>query len=306
MKSERKIPDSLFKLVGSPVPVLMFHSVCIPCSKPEREWYIGPEQFLRFIAWLAEWGYQSLTPMEWVAGKKLPRHVILTFDDGYDDFYTEAFPVLERFGLSATVFVVVDRIGKSNNWDHKLGYRSRRLLTLQEIRELHRHGVAFGSHSLTHPFLTLLSDEDLRCEVSDSKSRLEDLLGSEVTCFAYPGGRVDPRVRAAVADAGYKTAMSVRHGLNFSEDPLWMKRINVSENDSQLRFTLKVLSGRTVPQHMFEWLVRGMRAGLDVLPDPLSRALEPRIRKVYRLASERWSRWTESRRFPPVREGSLR
>ena len=133
----------------------MFHSVCIPFSKAERDWYIAPERFQRFIAWLAERGYQSLTPLDWMAGKRPARHVILTFDDGYDDFYTGAFPVLERFGLSATVFVVVDRIGKSNSWDEKPGYRSRLLLTLQEIRTAPPRCL-FGSHPLTHPFLTLL------------------------------------------------------------------------------------------------------------------------------------------------------
>lgn len=233
--------------------------------------------------------------MEWLAGKRPPRHVILTFDDGYDDFYHEAFPVLERFGLSATVFVVVDRIGRSNSWDEGLRVRLRRLLTAQQIRELHRYGVAFGSHSLTHPALPLLFAKDLRHEVSDSKSRLEDLLGSEVTAFAYPSGYVDYRVRAAVAEAGYKTAMSIGEGLNSWEDPLWMKRINVSEWDSQLGFALKVITGRSLPQHMLEWLVQMAHLGLDLLPDPLSHSLRRELRELYRAAWDRWWRRKESR-----------
>jgi peptidoglycan/xylan/chitin deacetylase (PgdA/CDA1 family) len=295
VKSEGVTRESLFHLVGSPVPVLMFHSVCTPCSVAEKDYNIAPERFLRFATWLSKKSYQCLQPVDWLAGKRPPRHVILTFDDGYDDFYTEAFPVLERLSLSATVLVVVDRIGKSNSWNENPNLRSRRLLTRQEIRELHRRGVVFGSHSLTHPDLTLLSDRELRHEVSDSKSCLEDLLGSEVTSFAYPAGRVDARVRAAVAEAGYKAAMSTAEGLNLWGDPLWMKRINVSERDSLMGFALKVISGRSVPQHMFEWLLKGTRASLDVMPGPLAHALRQKLREVYGTASAKWWRWKESR-----------
>jgi len=301
VKSEGVTTDSLSKLVGSPVPVLMFHSVSAPSNRAERDWYISPKRFTRFMAWLRRKQYRCLTPMEWLAGERPPHHVILTFDDGYDDFYTEAFPVLERVGLGAIVFVVVDQIGKSNYWDRELRLRSRQLLTLQQIRELHRHGVAFASHSLTHPDLTLLSDMDLRREVSDSKARLEDMLGSEVTCFAYPSGRVDARVSAAVAEAGYKNAMSTREGLNFWEDPLWMRRINVSERDSLPGFALKVFTGRSVPQHMVESLAHGAQAGLNVLPDRVSHALRGALSEMYWSVSERSSRLKESRLRRPER-----
>jgi peptidoglycan/xylan/chitin deacetylase (PgdA/CDA1 family)/GT2 family glycosyltransferase len=301
IRSEGITPDSLSDLVGSPVPVLMFHSVSAPLNNLEKEWHISPVRFLRFAEWLRKKGYRCLTPAAWLEGERRSGHVVLTFDDGYSDFYSEAFPILQRFSLGAIVFVVVEQIGKSNDWDRKLKVRPRRLLTAVEIRELHRHGVAFASHSLTHPSLTLLSDKDLRREVFDSKSRLEDLLGAEVTCFSYPFGQVDHRVRAAAAEAGYKIAMSDRGGLNFWEDPLLMKRINVSEKDSLPGFALKVASGRSVPQHISEWLVRVVRRSVDALPDSLSRTLKDELRDAHKTVLTRWWRWKESKSMRPGR-----
>jgi peptidoglycan/xylan/chitin deacetylase (PgdA/CDA1 family)/GT2 family glycosyltransferase len=300
VRSEGMTPAALAELVGSAVPALMFHSISAPSTTAEEEWYTSPERFRRFARWLTRNGYNSLTPEDWLAGRRPARHVILTFDDGYDDFYTEAFPVLERFGLASTVYVVVDRIGHSNSWDADMLVRSRRLLTVQQIRELHDHGVAFGSHSLTHSILTRLSNQNLRREVSDSKARLEDLLGAEVRSFAYPSGYVNPRVRAAVAEAGYKTAMAIGHGLNHWEDPFLLKRTNVS-GDSLPGFALKIATGRSVPDHILDWLAETARAGLEVLPDAASRPLGAEIRKAHMSAMERWWRWKESQWMRPGR-----
>ncbi len=174
--------------------------------------------------------------------------MILTFDDAYEDFMINAFPVLDRLGFKATVFVVVDRIGKTNEWDDAGGFKSKPLLTLEQIRELHRHGVHFGSHTLTHARLTDVSDSDLEREVRDSKHKLEDLLGADVPCFAYPWGMADMRVRSAVARAGYKVAFTAEEGLNGSEDPLSLKRTNLAEVDTLPELAFKMATGRDLRQ----------------------------------------------------------
>jgi peptidoglycan/xylan/chitin deacetylase (PgdA/CDA1 family)/GT2 family glycosyltransferase len=234
----------------SPTPVLMFHSLSFPTERSLRNHYLSPGRFSRFIRWLKRAGYKDLMPEEWLAGTAPTRSVMLTFDDGYDDFYSEAFPILKQMNLKATVFVVVERIGQSNVWDEANAYRKRNLLSLAQIRELHRHGIQFGSHSLTHPFLTQLSNADLRREVADSKRRLEDFLGSEVSCFAYPYGDVDARVCWAVAEAGYRIGMTTEEGLNFWNDPLCLKRSNVSEKDTMIEFVLKLATGRDYRQEL--------------------------------------------------------
>ncbi len=272
------------------MPALMLHSVSKPVNAVENKYNITPTRFKQFASWLSTRGYECLRPEDLLRGKRPARPVILTFDDGYEDFYTHAFPVLDRLKLSATVFVVVNRIGKSNIWDGHLPVRLRPLMNAPQIRELHRLGVTFGSHSLTHPFLTQLRDQDLHREVSISKSRLEDLLGSEVTGFSYPSGRVDDRVRAAVAEAGYKTAVSTRPGLNFGGDPFWIRRTGVSALDTFPSFLLKVISGKSVSRHLLECLVWGVRSGIDVLPDATSRFIRPRLHKTF----ARWWAWKET------------
>lgn len=243
LKSQGVNLEWLRQCAGSPVSALAFHSISQPEDRARNSYCVSPQRFRLFVEWLKLTTYTSVSPEEYLDGVECSRRVLLTFDDGYEDFYWEVFPVLQRICWKATVFLVADRIGQFNEWDENISGK-RRLLSLEQIREMHRHGVQLGSHSLTHPFLTRLSDGDLRREVMDSKARLEDLIGSEVSCFAYPYGDVDLRVRGAVAEAGYKLAMTTQEGLNFWTDPLCLKRVKVGGTDTLLEFALKVFTGK--------------------------------------------------------------
>ncbi len=260
--------ESLRQLYPSHTPVLMFHSVSAPEEIRLRSHIISPEKFRRFIERMKTTGYESAGLTEWNERAAAGRRVILTFDDAYKDFLQNAFPVLDRLGFKAIVFVVVDRIGKTNDWDEARGFPKRHLLSAAEIRELHRCGIQFGSHTLTHAWLTNLPDRELDREVRDSRSKLEDLLGAEVSCFAYPWGIADMRVRAAVARAGYKAAVTAAEGLNWSDDPLCLKRINVAEVDTLPEFALKLATGKDFRQRLKRKLISrnlyqdgGLRAG---------------------------------------------
>ncbi len=224
---------------------LMLHSISAPQS-PEERAYLSPQRFHRYMRWLKTFGYESASAAEWLRGDFSRKRILLTFDDGYDDLYTELLPATIEYGLKPLVFLVADRTGETNVWDHERGLRRRSLLTLQQIREMQRHGVEFGSHTLTHPWLPDLSDDALRREVGDSKRRLEDLLGTEVTTFAYPFGGVDQRVRAAVADAGYGLAFTVAPGLNWWSDPLCLPRADINENCGLPDFAMQLRTGFTV------------------------------------------------------------
>lgn len=264
IKAEGETINSLREVVGAPVPVLMFHSVSTPTRRNLWSFYLSPGKFSRFVSWLKLAGYCSVLPQEWLAGECVARSVILTFDDAYDDFYAEAFPLLEKHGFRSTVFVVVDRIGQTNLWDQANGFPSRSLLSAAQIRDLHQRGVQFGSHTLTHRLLTTLSDKELDRELRDSKQKLEDFLGSEVTCISYPWGGVDGRVRAAAARAGYKIGLTTEDGLNHCEDPLCLKRANVCEIDNLTWFTLKLWTGLDLRQRALEHLVNwGLHPGWD-------------------------------------------
>ena len=253
--------ETLRDLYPSRTPILMLHEVSAPTELRMMSLAISPERFTRYMQRLKRLGYTSALPIEWdkwAAG----RRVILTFDDAYEDFMNNAFPVLDQLGFKATVFVVVDRIGKTNDWDAADGLKPKPLLTLEQIRELHRHGVHFGSHSLTHARLTDASDSELEREVRDSKRKLEDILGAEAPCFAYPWGLADMRVRSAVARAGYKVAFTTQEGLNGSEDPLCLKRTNLAEVDTLPEFAFKMATGRDLRQMTKAFLVtKGLYKG---------------------------------------------
>jgi peptidoglycan/xylan/chitin deacetylase (PgdA/CDA1 family)/GT2 family glycosyltransferase len=277
VKSEGVTPTSLQKLIGSPMPVLLFHSICTPADRDERRHHLSPRRFRRFLEWLRTANYKSVRPSEWLSRPMRPRSVLLTFDDGYEDFYSEVFPVLQQSEFSATLFVVVAQIGATNLWDERRGRRPRKLLSLERIRELQRYGVSIGSHSLTHAWLPGLADDALRREIADSKSRLEDLLGAEVTCFAYPAGGIDERVRATVARAGYKMAMTIQQGLSYWDDPLSIKRIGVREEDALTDFMLKIILGRSYPQDALVHVREKLLAGLYALPVPAPRVVKQTI-----------------------------
>jgi peptidoglycan/xylan/chitin deacetylase (PgdA/CDA1 family) len=125
-----------------------------------------------------------------------PRTVVLTFDDGFKDFYTTAFPILDEYGLTATVFLITDYCGKFNDWAGNLpGLERERLMDWNEIKELADNKIEFGAHSLTHPDLTRISGEMVRREIAGSKTAIEQRLGKEASEFAYPYGSFNQSVK---------------------------------------------------------------------------------------------------------------
>ena len=233
---------------------VMLHSVSDPRSDDERSYYISPRRFRQLMRYFRAAGYKTATLEQWLNDDLSEKHVLLTFDDGYDDLYETLLPLVIEHGYTPVIYLVADRIGASNLWDQKAGLRARNLLTLAQIREMQKYGIEFGSHTLTHPWLPSVSDAQLHCEIHDSKHRLEDLLGVEIASFAYPFGGVDRRVRAAVADAGYKLAFTVRPGQNWWNDPLCQRRAEVNDRTTVLNFACKLRSGRSCTETISERL----------------------------------------------------
>lgn len=237
---------------GSSRCALTLHSLSAPSSDAEATYYLSPQRFRRIMRWFITTGYKTATTGQWLSEKLPKKRILLTFDDGYDDLFTHLLPLVVEHHLTPVIFLVAERIGATNLWDQLSGLRARNLLTLPQIREMQKYGVEFGSHTLTHPFLPEIPDEQLCCEVAESKRRLEDALGAEVTSFAYPYGGVDRRVRSAVAEAGYKLAFTTLPGPNWWNDPLCQRRAEVNERTSLLDFAFQLRTGYGLTQSISE------------------------------------------------------
>jgi peptidoglycan/xylan/chitin deacetylase (PgdA/CDA1 family) len=177
----------------------------------------APRLFKLGLAKLKEHGYHTIDLMEAVGmarrREEFPdRSFVITFDDGYQNAYSAAFPVLQESGMSATVFVTVGETLTSGST--RLPSQSGRdMLSWNEIREMHASGsIRFGAHTLTHPDLTTMPAERVEAEVRDSKSIIEDALSAPVVSFAYPFGRYDARSRE-IASRHFECACSDRLGL---------------------------------------------------------------------------------------------
>ena len=196
------------------VPILLYHRVVpiLPAADPFGN-CVSTHVFESQLRWLSTHGYRSV-PLSTIRaalkdGDPFPkgRTVVITFDDGYQDNYDFAWPLLQRYGFTATIFLVSDAVDGDNSFDQASGAVRAPMLSMPQIREMAQAGIGFGSHSCSHPAtLTALSDADLRHELVHSRAVLEGLLDAPVSHFAYPHSQLDARVEATVTEAGYELA----------------------------------------------------------------------------------------------------
>jgi peptidoglycan/xylan/chitin deacetylase (PgdA/CDA1 family) len=188
-------------LMAARLPILTFHAI----DKRSSVISISPTVFLGAMAKLYHGGYHALPLMQTVdflrRGAPFPdRSFVITFDDGYQSVYEEAFSVLERYGMSATVFLTVGDTKTAKRGLRLPSMGERSMLSWKEIQEMQQAGIEFGAHTLTHPDLTHLSSDQVKAEVREAKSIIEDALSAPVTSFAYPYGRCNGRVREIVQE----------------------------------------------------------------------------------------------------------
>jgi peptidoglycan/xylan/chitin deacetylase (PgdA/CDA1 family) len=173
---------------GARVPILMYHSISDNLFAKSHRYYqinTSPNVFERQMRWLRHNGYRTMDLPEMLAameaGQDLSKTVVITFDDGYQDFYTDALPVMKECGFTATIFLATDRIQDTSVRIEGVDY-----LTWREVRELHAEGIRFGSHTVTHPDLRSLGPEQIDYELGYSKETIQQKLGVSVRSFSYP------------------------------------------------------------------------------------------------------------------------
>ena len=215
--------------------VLMYHRFGFPkISSLVAGQYVIPSLLVSQIKHLKHISWQPAHLGDIISSRTtIPENnqFAVTFDDGYLSVYDKAFTILAARGITGTVYVVADHVGGINQWDHSAGDYLEHMMDADQISEMHSAGFEIGSHTLSHPHLTQLSDDRLRAEVFDSKKSIEDIIGKEVTSFSYPYGDYDDRVRKVVIEAGYTNAVSTRLGVVLPTDGAFdIPRINVRWN----------------------------------------------------------------------------
>lgn len=210
------------------IPILTYHSIDESGSVIST----SPETFRRQIKFLSEEAFNviSLKDLTLCLNGSIefsPKTIILTFDDGFQNFYTTAFPILKEHNFTATVFLITDYCGKYNDWYGNLPSLERsKLMDWNEIKELSKSGIEFGSHTRTHPDLTKISIEKAKQEIIGSKSKIEEKLGIEVADFAYPYGKYNQAVKNITGD-NFKTSCSTELGKYRAGDDLFsLKRLD--------------------------------------------------------------------------------
>lgn len=216
------------------VPILMYHKVSPDPNEGGLIYRVPPNDFDWQMHYLQENGYHTVdigsVVEHFQKGTVLPeKAVVITLDDGYQDNYVYAFPILKKYGLTATVFVVTNIVGGVNEFDIKAHSQPKTsMLTWDEIKEMDAGGITIGAHTLDHPHLSKISLEEAKRQIVESKQVLEKHLGKEVQYFCYPYGQYSSAVVRMVKDSGFRAATSIEPGSVASvKNPYLLKRIAI-------------------------------------------------------------------------------
>jgi peptidoglycan/xylan/chitin deacetylase (PgdA/CDA1 family) len=239
---KRLTPDTVLAVADTHFNglVLCYHNVSDSWS---HQLALAPRSFERQLSTLLRRGYRPVPAETVLDGRRRTLHV--TFDDAYADLLPNAIPELERLGIPATLFVATAFADEGRPLDvPELAGEARanpdrlRTMSWDELGELQERGFTVGSHTVSHPHLTSLSDGELDWELRESRARVESRLGRPCTLFAYPYGEHDERVRAAVRRAGYEAAFALGPGTP-RDDRYAIPRVDLYRRDSLVRATLK-------------------------------------------------------------------
>ena len=219
---------------GPKVIVLNYHKI----DNMHISLSVKPEDFERQMKYLAEHNFHSITPQELYAalvdGAELPENpVLITFDDGYMDNYTNAYPILKKYGLKATMFVITGFLDRAQP-----GYFTWGQAAEMEASSL----INIESHTVTHTSLTDLTEEQVKMELERSKNDIERRLGKQVDFLAYPTGTYNLHIAALVKEAGYKGAFTVKYGnVDRASNVFAIERVPVFHTENTYRSFLERL-----------------------------------------------------------------
>jgi len=224
------------------LPVLMYHEVG-ERERTKSPLAVTPGAFADQLGYLHDAGFRTVTaaalPTALAADDPLDRTIVLTFDDGYEDFHAQALPLLCRHGFTATVFVTSGWVQDDREWPD--AQRPGRMLSWSQVAEAAAAGIEIGAHSDRHPQLDQIPADRLREELYASKARIEDRLGLPVPGIAYPFGYSNAQVREVARAAGYRYGYAVRNRIAATgADPFAIPRLTVHRTTTLAEFRAMV------------------------------------------------------------------
>ena len=254
------------------IPILMYHSIQESACSTRHAYYdtsTSPEVFDAHVRFLSENGYSflglddALDALRSNASAE-DKKVVVTFDDGYENFYTHAFPILQKHGATATMFLPTAYVGADPQ-----RFMGKQCLTWGKIRELTEAGISFGAHSVTHPRLHRLRMEQLEYEIRVSKSEIEDRTGEAVRSFAYPFAfpEADHAFRSTfcglLTKHGYTSGVSTIIGTaHRGSDRYLLERLPVNTWDDLNLFNAKLEGGYNW-LHPLQYGLKAIRRGVS-------------------------------------------
>lgn len=217
-------------------PILMYHRF----GYEDNTLFVTPENFKKQMSYLKEKGYNVISLDELVEGiraKKKFKHntVAITVDDGYEDNYTYAYPVLKENNLPATIFIIAGHIGEAKGF-----------LTWEEVRGMLKNRITFGAHTKSDVYVPSLTDDSsLWEETAGAKKVIEANIGGKVDLFCYPTGGFTEKAKETLKKAGYKAACTTNRGfVDFNKDLYELKRVKITNSDMNKPFSFAAkLSG---------------------------------------------------------------
>jgi peptidoglycan/xylan/chitin deacetylase (PgdA/CDA1 family) len=219
------------------VPILMYHHLAdLPAGSRQLRlaWTVAPKNFDAQMNWLVQRGFQTIAMEQLVGhlkhGQPLPsKPIIISFDDGWEDDYSVAFPVLRKYNFRGTFFIYTNALDREG------------FLTWTQVQEMSAAGMDVQAHTLSHPHLRALAPEAAMKEIAESKAILEKRLGTPVVALAYPFGEYNNAVIGLVKRAGFECAVTINSGYQQRADELFtLHRIRVSYNDTLQNFASRL------------------------------------------------------------------
>ncbi len=234
----------------------MYHSISDHANPRFKKFTVAPELFAEHMAYLAEHDYTTITVTQFVTAltgtaKRLPdKPVILTFDDGFADFYTHALPILKCYDFTGTLYISTAFVESTSYWLKHVGETTRPMLNWDQLAEISAAGIECGAHSHSHPKLDMLPLDRVREEVERCKQILEEHLAQKVSSFAYPHGYYTAAVKQMVRLTGYTSACAVKYKMSSTvDDPFALSRLLVAVDtdiDEFAALLTERISGKSV------------------------------------------------------------